>query len=97
MEIGHFTEFKSWRFVCNSPSSEQLEELWFACVFIGRKWSYAIVGIWWWENKNKLVVDTGGFKSAYLRDNFCSGVFCDPSNYLDVGKGHKVPYAAQND
>ena len=44
MEIGHFIEFKSWRFACNSPSSEQLEELWVVCVFIGRKWSYAIGG-----------------------------------------------------
>ena len=53
------------------------------------------------ENKNKLAewkafIDTMGIKSACLKDNFVVE-FCNPPNYLDVGKGHKVPYAAQND
>ena len=34
-----------------------------------------LVGIWWWENKNKLLewkafVDTMGIKSAYLEDSY---------------------------
>ena len=37
-----------------------------------------------------------GIKSACLKDNFVVE-FCSPPNYLKVGKGHKVPYAAQND
>ena len=80
MWIGHFIEFKSWCFKHNSPSSEKLEELWVVCEFIFRKWSLMLlVGIWWQENKNKLVkwkafVDTLWLKSAYLKENFCSGV-----------------------
>ena len=56
--------------------TEQLEELWVMYGFMCRKWSHAImVGIWWRENKNKLVewkalVDTVGIKSADLEDKF---------------------------
>ena len=60
-----------------------------------------LVEIWWQENKNKLAewkafIDTMGHKSACLKDNFVVE-FCSPPNYQDVGKGHKMPYAAQND
>ena len=54
-----------------------------------------LTGIWWQENRNKLVewkalVDTVSIKSANLKD-------CGFPNCLDIGKGHKLPYAAWND
>ena len=40
-----------------SPLSERTEELWVVCVFISKKWSYAIGGKIVTRNKNKLVGD----------------------------------------
>ena len=60
-----------------SPSSEQLEELWAECVGLyAENGATLLVGIWWRENKNKLVewkelfADTVGIKSADLKDKF---------------------------
>ena len=61
-----------------------------------------LVGVWWRENKNKLVewkvlVDTVGIKSAYLEVNILFLVFCSFPNCLDVRKGRKLPYVVWND
>ena len=59
-----------------SPSSEQLEELWVECVGLyAENGATLLVGIWWQENKNKLVewkvlVNTVVIKSADLEDKF---------------------------
>ena len=72
MQIAHFIEFKNWHFECNSNSG--------LCVYLYAEiGAMLVVGIWSQENKNKLAewkafIDTMGLKSAYLRDNFCSGV-----------------------
>ena len=50
------------------------------CVYLySENGAMLLVGIWWQENKNilaewKAFVDTIWLKSAYLKDNFCSGV-----------------------
>ena len=59
-----------------SPSPERLEALWIVCVCLSAEnGATLLVGIWWRENKNKLVewkapVDTVGIKSADLKDKF---------------------------
>ena len=65
------------------PSSERLEESWFCVGLYAENEATLSVGIWWRENKNKLVewkalVDTVGIKSADLEDKFllsCFGAF----------------------
>ena len=61
-----------------------------------------LVGIWWHENKNKLAewkafIDTMGLIRVPVWKIIFVLEFCSPPNYQDVGKGHKVPYAPQND
>ena len=59
MQIGYNVQSLKADVLSVSPLSEQLEEWWVVCGFICRKWSYTIggslVGIWWQENKTKLV------------------------------------------
>ena len=64
-----------------------------------------MMGIWWQENKNKLVewkalVDIVGIKSADLEDEFGRWIFVqvfyDFTNCQDVKKGHKLPYVVMN-
>ena len=79
MQIGYNVQSLKADVLSVSPLSEQLEEWWVVCGFICRKWSYTIggslVGIWWQENKTKLVewkalIDTMRIKSADLEDKF---------------------------
>ena len=56
-----------------SPSSERLEEKWIVLGLYAANGATLLVGIWWWENKNKLaewkaLLDTVGIKSADLED-----------------------------
>ena len=57
-----------------------------------------LVGIWWRENRNKLIewkalVDSVGIKGVDLEDKIFVLVFYGFPNCLDVRKGRKLPYA----
>ena len=59
-----------------SPSSERLEELWVMCLY-AENGATLLVGIWWWENNNKLEVlcDIVGIKSVDLKGKFLFSSF----------------------
>ena len=98
------TTVKSWKPDASSvsPLLERLEEFWVVSGFEKKmeleNGVTLLVGMWWRENKNKLVewkalVDTVRIKSADLEDKIFFSKFCGFPNCLDVGKGCKLPYA----
>ena len=57
---------------------------------------------YWWKYGDektrewKALVDTVEIKSTDLKEKYFALEFCGFPNNLDIGKGHKLPYAAKN-
>ena len=80
-----------------SPFSERLEELWVACVFLCWNGATLLVEIWWRENKRvKSARWYRGDKEYWFERKIFALEFFGFPNNLDIGKGHKLPYAAKN-